>query len=107
MSGYSAHVPDRDSESAIAEQQIGYSHPLGSVADILMGGGRCYFLPQSDENSCREDDVDLLSWANDEGFNTITDLDGFKALNNGSDAKLPYIGLFNDGRHSLTVRKKE
>ncbi|RJE24540.1 Alkaline phosphatase [Aspergillus sclerotialis] len=94
--GYSAHVPDRDLENTIAEHQIGYSHPMGSVVDILMGGGRCHFLPQSDENSCRNDDIDLLSWANDQGFNTLTDLDGFKALNNGSDAKLPYIGLFND-----------
>ena len=94
-------------ENTIAEQQIGYSHPMGSVVDILMGGGRCHFLPQSDNNSCRTDDIDLLSWANDHGFSTLTDIEGFKGLNNGTGAKLPYIGLFNDGSRPATANTKK
>lgn len=94
---YSAHVPDRGMEDVISEHQIGYSHPLGPVVDILMGGGRCTFVPQEDEGSCRTDDIDLFKWAEGKGYNVVTDRAGFDGLKSGSKAKLPYIGLFNDG----------
>ncbi|KAK1457183.1 alkaline phosphatase [Colletotrichum cuscutae] len=37
---YAAHVADRNSYAKIAEHEIGFGHPLGPVADILLGGGR-------------------------------------------------------------------
>lgn len=91
--GYSAHVHNRDNEGIIAEQQVGKSHPLGSVVDVLMGGGRCFFQPQQTEGSCRSDDVDLISWAEDNSFKVVTDRDGFDNLDN---SQLPYIGLFHE-----------
>jgi alkaline phosphatase len=91
--GYSAHVHNRDNEGIIAEQQVGKSHPLGSVVDVLMGGGRCFFQPQQTEGSCRSDDVDLISWAEDNSFKVVTDRDGFDSLGN---SQLPYIGLFHE-----------
>ncbi|KAL7627353.1 hypothetical protein AAE478_001545 [Parahypoxylon ruwenzoriense] len=95
---YAAHVKDRNSYAKIAEHEIGYSHPLGSVVDILMGGGRCYFKPQSDPSSCRKDDVDLFAFAKGKGFRVMQDRAGFDELNKGKSkaADLPYIGLFND-----------
>jgi alkaline phosphatase len=97
IKGYAAHVEDRDSEAKIAEHEIGYSHPLGSVVDVLLGGGRCYFTPSTVSGSCRKDNIDLLGWAKGKGFNVFTDRAGFDKLKSGSDAKLPYVGLFTQG----------
>ena len=91
---YAAHVTDRDFEDKIAEHQIGYNHPFGSVVDVLMGGGRCFYSPNTTESSCRDDGLDLLSWAGDHKFNVFTERAGFDALKNGTEAKLPYLGLF-------------
>ncbi|KAH9876721.1 hypothetical protein J1614_003853 [Plenodomus biglobosus] len=97
---YSAHVADRDSYEQIAEQQIGYSHPLGPQVDILMGGGRCYFKPQSDPTSCREDDIDLFGYAEKKGYHVMQDRMSFDQFANGNltanATDLPYIGLFAD-----------
>ncbi|KAF2257815.1 alkaline phosphatase [Lojkania enalia] len=95
---YAAHVANRNSYEKIAEHEIGYSHPLGSQVDILMGGGRCYFKPKSDSTSCRSDDIDLFKYAEKKGFRVMQDRKGFDELKMGTSkaAKLPYIGLFND-----------
>lgn len=76
---------------------------MGSVVDLLLGGGRCYFKPQSDETSCRSDDVDLFGFAKESGYRVMQDRAGFDELQNGTAeaAALPYIGLFNDGRHLI------
>ncbi|RYP55090.1 hypothetical protein DL768_000209 [Monosporascus sp. mg162] len=95
---YSAHVAGRNSYEDIAAQQIGYSHPLGSVVDLLFGGGRCYYKPRSDSGSCRSDDVDLFSWAEGQGYRVMQNREQFDELEKGKGeaAVLPYIGLFND-----------
>ncbi|KAF2735910.1 alkaline phosphatase [Polyplosphaeria fusca] len=97
---YAAHVKDRDSYEKIAEHEIGYSHPLGPQVDLLLGGGRCYFKPQSDSTSCRSDDVDLFGFAKKKGFRVMQDRKAFDELKKGTAkaANLPYIGLFNDGQ---------
>lgn len=104
--GYAAHVANRNSYEKIAEHEIGYSHPLGPVVDILLGGGRCYFKPQSDATSCRSDDVDLFGFAKGKGFRVMQDRAAFDELKLGKAkaADLPYIGLFNDGK-SLFLSK--
>ena len=99
--GYAAHVIHRDSEAKIAEHEIGYGHPLGSVVDILLGGGRCYFKPSSQAGSCRSDNVDLLKFGKEKGFNVFTDRAGFDKLKGGENAKLPYVGLFTEGKVDL------
>lgn len=90
---YASHVLFRDSEAEIAAQEIGYSHPLGSVVDILMGGGRSYFLPQADGGS-RTDGVNLIKWAEGEGYTYAADKSDFdEALDDGI-LPLPFLGLF-------------
>ena len=70
------------------------------MVDLLLGGGRCYFKPQSDKTSCRSDDIDLFGFAKERGYRVMQDREGFDELQNGtaSEAALPYIGLFNDGQ---------
>lgn len=97
FAGYAAHVVHRDSEAKIAEHEIGYSHPLGSVVDVILGGGRCYFKPQATAGSCRKDSIDLLAFGKKQGYNVFTDRAGFDKLKQGKAAKLPYVGLFTEG----------
>ncbi|KAB8258978.1 alkaline-phosphatase-like protein [Aspergillus pseudonomiae] len=90
---FASHVNLRQYEDRIAEQEIG-EHPLGRVVDLMFGGGRCHFLPNSTEGSCRGDDRDLVEIAGQKGFHYLDDRKGFDALNGGSEAKLPLLGLF-------------
>lgn len=90
---FASHANRREYEDLIAEQEIG-EHPLGRVVDLLLGGGRCHFLPQGAEGGCRADDRDLTKTAEDKGFHYIHDRSGFDGLNDGQDAKLPLLGLF-------------
>ncbi|KAL4897621.1 alkaline-phosphatase-like protein [Aspergillus ambiguus] len=88
---YAAHVANRGSQPLIAEQQLGYSHPLGSMVDLLLGGGRCNFSPNTTEGSCRSDGLDLLAYAEEKGWTVAQDRNEFDAL---SKAELPLLGLF-------------
>ncbi|KAL3492624.1 alkaline phosphatase [Aspergillus germanicus] len=90
---FASHVNLRQYEDQIAEQEIG-EHPLGRVVDLIMGGGRCHFLPNTTDGSCRADDRDLVAVAKDKGFSYIDDRKGFDGLDGGADAKLPLLGLF-------------
>jgi alkaline phosphatase len=90
---FASHVNLRQYEDRIAEQEIG-EHPLGRVVDLIFGGGRCHFLPNSTDGSCRADDRDLVSVAKEKGFSYLDDRKGFDSLNGGSEAKLPLLGLF-------------
>ena len=49
------------------------------------------------------DDVDLFGFAKESGYRVMQDRAGFDELQNGTAeaAALPYIGLFNDGRHLI------
>ncbi|KAL4959037.1 alkaline phosphatase [Aspergillus stella-maris] len=89
---YAAHVANRGDQPLIAEQELGYSHPLGRMVDLLLGGGRCNFVPSTTQNSCRDDNLDLLAYARDEGFAIATNRTQFNALN----GTLPILGLFSD-----------
>lgn len=101
---YAAHAAHRDSYEAIAAQEIGYSHPFGPMVDILLGGGRCYFKPQSDPTSCRHDNLDLFGFAKTKGFRVMQDRKSFDELKLGKEnAALPFIGLFNDGQMMYEV----
>lgn len=63
---FNSHVSHRDFENDIAVQQTLGFHPVlgGRTVDIMMGGGRCHFLPLSSGGgvgSCRKDDRDLVA----------------------------------------------
>ena len=70
------------------------------MVDLLLGGGRCNFVPSTTQNSCRDDNLDLLAYARDEGFAIATNRTQFNALN----GTLPILGLFSDGRPALNQR---
>lgn len=90
---FASHVNLRQYEDRIAEQEIG-DHPLGRVVDLMLGGGRCHFLPNTTEGSCRGDDRDLIKEAEANGFHYIHSRKQFDGLSMGKDAKLPLLGLF-------------
>ena len=98
---YSAHSPDRNNVAIIAEQQVGKTHPLGHVVDVLLGGGRCGFQPQGEEGSCREDDLDLYDWAEERGWSIARNRSQFNDLEGGlGETRLPILGTFADGESS-------
>jgi len=90
---FAAHVNRREEEDTIARQMIG-DHPLGHVVDLMLGGGRCHFLPKSTSGSCRVDEIDVIAMAKDNGFSYLNDRAGFDGLKSGSKVKLPLLGLF-------------
>ena len=93
---FASHVHVREEEDSIARQLIGDTHPLGHVVDLMLGGGRCFFLPNSTSSSCRSDDVDVTATAQDQGYSYISTREEFDALETGNAAKLPLLGLFAD-----------
>ncbi len=90
---FAAHVNVRGEEDRIAEQEIG-DYPLGRVVDLMLGGGRCHFLPNNTDGSCRNDDKDVVAMAKQNGFSYVDDRKSFDGLNFGSAVKLPLLGLF-------------
>ncbi|MCJ1350292.1 MAG: hypothetical protein MMC33_000273 [Icmadophila ericetorum] len=90
---FAAHVNVREEEDIIARQMIG-DHPLGHVVDLMLGGGRCHFLPNTTQGSCRADDVDVVEMAKKNGYSYVDNRSGFDGLNLGSAVKLPLLGLF-------------
>ncbi|KAF2872860.1 alkaline-phosphatase-like protein [Massariosphaeria phaeospora] len=92
---FAAHVNVRQEEDRIAEQMIG-NHPLGRVVDLMFGGGRCHFLPNSSATSCRADGTDVVEMAKNNGFNYISDRKAFDDLKGGAGVEFPMLGLFAD-----------
>ncbi len=91
---FASHAYFRLLEDNIAEQEVG-EHPLGRVVDLILGGGRCHFLPNSTEGSCRLDDKDITKLAQEKfGWSYVNDRAGFDGLDLGNAASLPLLGLF-------------
>ena len=88
---FASHVNLREEEDSIAQQLVG-DHPLGHVVDLLFGGGRCHFLANTSDGSCRDDSTDVVQMAKDKGYSYIDSREGFDNL--GTAAKLPLLGLF-------------
>lgn len=91
---FASHVNLRSEGDSIAAQEVG-EHPLGRVVDLMLGGGRCHFLPNTTDGSCRQDTRDITKLAQEKyGWNYINDRAGFDKLKLGKDVKLPLLGLF-------------
>lgn len=80
---FSAHVPNRGMEAEIAAQQ------LDQDIDVLLGGGRTWFLPEEQEGR-RDDGRDLLSEAADHGVQVVQHRDELAAVE-----AAPVLGLFS------------
>ncbi|KAF2196297.1 alkaline phosphatase-like protein [Delitschia confertaspora ATCC 74209] len=90
---FASHVNMRSEEDRIAEQMVG-DYPLGRVVDLMLGGGRCHFLPNTTEDSCRSDNKDIVAMAKENGYNYISSRSDFDALKSGAAVNLPILGLF-------------
>ncbi len=82
---FGAHVARRKDESAIAEQLV------AADFELLLGGGRRFFVPSSLPGSGRRDARDLLAEARARGYRVIEEP---AAL---AGAELPLLGLFAAG----------
>ncbi len=80
---FGSHVSSRGSEADIAPQYI------ESKIDVLMGGGKEFFIPKSVTGSRRADDKDLLSDARKLGYQV---LESREQLAESTSTKL--LGLF-------------
>ncbi|KXT14939.1 hypothetical protein AC579_3068 [Pseudocercospora musae] len=90
---FASHVRRREMEDDIALQMIGETHPLGRMVDLMIGGGRCHFLPNTTEGGCRADEINVIDVAGKKhGWNYIGKRGDFDNL--GTDAKLPLLALF-------------
>ncbi len=96
-----SHVNQRNNENDIALQALPsdatYNQRLGRGVDILMGGGRRFFLPNNvmDEEGvrgARTDSRDLRAEFRAAGYNYAWNKSGFDALRS-----LPVLGLFESG----------
>ncbi|KAK5100488.1 vacuolar alkaline phosphatase [Lithohypha guttulata] len=93
---FAAHVDNRGYEDIIAEQLVG-NYPLGQVVDVIIGGGRCHFLPNTTEGSCRADDKDIVKMARkDYGYNYIDNRQDFDNLRSEGGIQLPLLALLAD-----------
>ncbi|QIW98456.1 hypothetical protein AMS68_003974 [Peltaster fructicola] len=92
---FASHVRKRIQEDEIALQMVGETHPLGRMVDLMIGGGRCHFLSNTTDGSCRGDDTDVVDLAQKAGWDYISTRKEFDNL--GSSVKLPLLGLFASG----------
>lgn len=93
---FTAHAVSRKELSSIAEQMISMEKlfkPDGKHGlDVILGGGLCWFLPQSVNGSCREDGKHLVQDAENKGYKFVKnaqELAGFAKSPEG-----PVLGLF-------------
>ena len=95
-----AHTNQRNDENGIALQalptDVTYNRRLGRGVDILMGGGRQFFVPNGtmDEEGgagARTDSRNLRAEYQAAGYSYIWNKTGFDAL---TPASLPVLGLF-------------
>lgn len=94
---FASHVYYRSQQDEIAMQEIGEG-VLGHTVDLILGGGRCHFLPNTTAGSCRLDDVDVTEIAQKKHKYTYADdRAGFDALKLGKNVSLPLLGLFAAG----------
>ncbi|KAI0976335.1 alkaline-phosphatase-like protein [Xylaria arbuscula] len=92
---FASHVNYRSQQDEIALQEIGQG-PLDRVVDLMLGGGRCHFLPNTTDGGCRQDGIDAIELAQKEyGWNYIGDRSAFDELREGKkEVSLPLLGLF-------------
>ncbi|PHH69942.1 hypothetical protein CDD82_7422 [Ophiocordyceps australis] len=91
---FASHVLLRQMQDQIALQEIGQG-PLGRSVDLIFGGGRCHFVPNTTADSCRADNVDVVAMARKKhGWAYMDSRKAFDALDGGQKASLPLLGLF-------------
>ena len=91
---FASHVLRREQQDDIALQEVG-DGPLGRSVDLILGGGRCHFLPNTTSGSCRVDDIDVTKIAQEKyGWAYSDNRAGFDSLKKGENVSLPHLGLY-------------
>jgi alkaline phosphatase len=93
---FSAHVPDRDQENEIARQQ------LNQDIEVLLGGGRRHFLPETMAGSARNDQRNLLDAAERKGYQVVETADGLAQVDDE-----PVLGLFSGGHMAYEIDRAQ
>lgn len=92
-----AHICHRDGENAIAAQAVpggaGFNSALGDGVDVLLGGGRQFFLPQA-AGGKRTDGRDLTAELKAKGYTYVQNKTEFDVAAPAATKKL--IGLFTN-----------
>jgi alkaline phosphatase len=83
-------VDYRFQEDLIAEHQLG-EYPFGRAVDLILGGGRCHFLPTA-QGGCRADDRNLIKESSDT-WQYVGNRQQFDQLKGGKNVSLPLLGL--------------
>jgi alkaline phosphatase len=95
-----SHINDRDQEAAIALQALPtdttFNSALGSGLDLMLGGGRQFFIPstrldEEGEAGSRTDSRDLRAEFQAAGYSYVWNSDGFERA---TVSDLPLLGLF-------------
>jgi len=84
MASFGAHIINRNMQAAIAEQFV------KSDIDVILGGGRSYYIPQNMPGSDRKDDRDILWEFADAGYTVASTFEELMAAGNGK-----LLGLFS------------
>ncbi|GAC1528025.1 MAG: alkaline phosphatase [Ramlibacter sp.] len=99
-----AHVCHRDAENTIAAQAVpggaGYNAALGDGVDVLMGGGRQFFLPTT-AGGKRTDGRDLTSELVARGYTYVKNKAEFDKVSGTGTSKL--VGLFTNSHMSYDL----
>ncbi|RCK63243.1 Repressible alkaline phosphatase [Candida viswanathii] len=101
---FSAHVDYRFEEDLIAQQQLG-EYPFGRAVDLILGGGRCFFLPAS-KGGCRSDDRDLVEEYS-KTWQYVGNRQQFDQLDGGKNVSLPLLGLLADVHIPYAIDRDE
>lgn len=91
---FSSHVDFRFQEDIIAQQQLG-EYPLGRMVDLIIGGGKCHFIPSTIEGGCRADTRNLIDEFKHK-WTFVGDRKSFDELDEGNNVKLPLLALVAD-----------
>lgn len=92
--GFAAHTLSRREETTIAE------HLISNRIDVLLGGGRAFFSPQSETGSRRKDDRNLIAEAKAAGYLFADDIASLSSADNDR-----LLGLF--APEGMTTRRPE
>jgi alkaline phosphatase len=93
-----AHVCHRDAENTIAAalvpDGIGYNKALGDGVDVLLGGGRSYFLPRETAGGLRNDKRNLVTELQAASYRYASNTTEFNGLPTDGSTKI--AGLFTN-----------
>ncbi|CAI8493512.1 unnamed protein product [Pichia kudriavzevii] len=97
---FSSHADYRQFQDLIANQQLGLNMTItgpdgNGLVDLMIGGGRCSFLPGSSVEGCRQDELNLIEYALERGWNVSLTREEFDQLGMGlnEEVSLPVLSL--------------